>query len=92
VDVVAEVVRLADEFDFPMTLSERIDKCREEDEELYRAYSHGDFDNMVDEAADRVITGFLLLRSLGVNPGAAVVCKIDKSRRERNQVNTDEAA
>lgn len=92
VDLMAEVVRFADEFGFSMDLAARMDKCIEEDDELHRAYAHGDFDNMIDEAADRVITGLLLLRSLGTNPLAAVICKIDKSRRERSQVKSDEAA
>lgn len=92
VDLMVEVVRFADEFGFPMDLAARMDKCIEEDDELHLAYAHGDLDNMIDEAADRVITGLLLLRSLGTNPLAAVICKIDKSRRERNQVKSDEAA
>lgn len=85
VDLMAEVVRFADEFGFSMDLAARMDKCIEEDDELHRAYAHGDYDNMIDEGADRVITGLLLLRSLGVHPLAAVICKIDKSRRERRK-------
>ncbi len=63
----------------------RMDKCIEEDEELIDAFMADDGASLIKEAADRIITGYALLLSLGGTEETVIAKMADVESRPEYQ-------